>query len=94
MREVVLGVTCERFFKSMAQALGQMFSCRADRELVIFTSREFHDASQRIVCFSPGRFVPQQLFDLFLVRDVEGSIEINETARCTIPHLQACRTND
>ena len=93
MREVVLSPACERFFKGMAQALRQVFSRRADRELVVFTSREFHDASQWIVCFSPRRFVPQQLFDLFLVCDVERSIQINKPTRRTIPHLQARRAN-
>lgn len=74
MREVVMSVAGERFFESMAQALGQMFSRRTDRKLVIFASREFHDASQGIICFSPCRFVPQQSFDFLLVCDVERSI--------------------
>lgn len=94
MREVVMSVTGKRFFQGMAQALGQVFSRRANRELVIFTSREFHDARQWIACFRPGRFVPQQLFDLFLVCDVKRSLEIDEPARRAIPHLQASRTND
>lgn len=94
MREVILSVASECFFKSVAQALGQVFGRRAERELVFFTSREFHDASQGIVSFSPGRFVPQQLFDLFLVCDVKRSIEIDKTARRAISHLQARRTND
>lgn len=89
-----MSLASESFFKGMAQALRQVFSRRADRELLSFTSREFHNASQWIVCFSPCRFVPHQLFDLFLMCGIERSIEIDEPARAAIPHLQACRTND
>lgn len=94
MREVVMSLTCERFLQSMTQTLRQMFGRRADRELVIFTAREIHNPRQRIDGFGPCCFVPQQFFDLFLVRHIERPIEIHETARCATPHLEARRAND
>ena len=62
------------FFQSVAQSLGQMFRRRSYRKLMVIASLAFHNASQRIVLRRPFRFVPQQLFNLFMVRDKESSI--------------------
>jgi hypothetical protein len=53
----------------------------------------FNKPSQRIVLRCPFCFVPQQLFDLFMVRDKKGAIQKDKSARLTCALLYAGRAN-
>jgi hypothetical protein len=86
-------VAAKSFFKSISQALGQMFGRGSYGKFVAVSTFPFHDASQRIVFSSPFRFVPQQMFNLLVVRNKKRAIEKDKSARFAATLLCASGTN-
>jgi hypothetical protein len=93
MGEIVLSPAAKRFFKNVAQPLGQVFRRRGYRQLMVGIMLPFHNASQGVVLRGPFRFVSQQLLNLFMVRVIKGAIQKDKAARFSVAELCTCGTN-
>jgi len=76
-----MNAAAKGFFDRVAQTLCQMFRRSADGKLVTVATLELHSASQRIICGSSLRFVPQQLLNLVPVGVEKVAIDKNKSAR-------------
>ena len=91
--EIVISAASKRFFKSMAQALGQMFGRRGYSKLVAFTTLPFHNARQGVVFRGSSAFIEQKMFYLFVVVCEKRAVQIDEPTRFACARLSASRAN-